>query len=56
MIDKCENCKFYAELKQPDKGFKYSNACLLFARDKYVQEVEPESKCEMFTENKETEK
>ena len=61
MTDCCEKCKFYHRLKHNFKkgvGFKESHCCdVLFHIDcknesdyqnSWIQEVTPDSKCEMF--------
>lgn len=65
---KCENCQFYKRLKHNFKlgeGYTESNCCIaLLIMDEvesgestvepWVQEVEPDSYCEMFSERKQS--
>lgn len=53
MNEQCSKCKYYRKLKHNFKrgtGFEESHACVVFADEGEVMEVEPNSMCEMFTE------
>lgn len=57
----CEKCLYYQRLKhnfQKGTGFQESHACdvLMYIPDKsfgWIQEVEPQDRCEMFLRRKE---
>ena len=60
-MNKCENCKYFHELKhnfRRSEGFRTSSCCIALTRcegdvdsyDSFVVEVDKDDMCEMFTE------
>lgn len=52
--ERCENCEYYSNLEcdfEKGKGLKKSHCCLYFVlteRERYVIEVRPNDRCEVF--------